>query len=98
VPSTIAEGRFDRTVAWQNRSIVDVPLATAIERPQQVDPDGILVRTAGGLGISLGDARGQPYLTVDLYQRPNRRKRVASFTSMSRRRYHVGTKLRPMVS
>lgn len=52
----IAEGRFDRMVAWQNRCVVDVPLATAIERPQQVDPDGALVRTARGLGISLGDA------------------------------------------
>ncbi len=52
----IAGGRFDRMVAWQNRRVVDVPLATAIERPQQVDPDSALVHTARGLGISLGDA------------------------------------------
>src|SRR5205085_11129978 len=51
----IAEGRFDRMVAWQHREVVDVPLAAAIERPQQVDPDGTLVRTARGLGICLGD-------------------------------------------
>ena len=51
----IAEGRFDRMVAWQHREVVDVPLASAIERPQQVDPDGTLVRTARGLGICLGD-------------------------------------------
>ena len=51
----IAEGRFDRMVAWQHRQVVDVPLAAAIERPQQVDPDGTLVRTARGLGICLGD-------------------------------------------
>jgi ATP-dependent phosphofructokinase / diphosphate-dependent phosphofructokinase len=51
----IAAGRFDRMVAWQDRRVVDVPLAQAIERPQEVDPAGALVRTARGLGISLGD-------------------------------------------
>jgi ATP-dependent phosphofructokinase / diphosphate-dependent phosphofructokinase len=40
----------------KNRCVVDVPLAMAIERPQQVDPDSALVRTTRGLGISLGDA------------------------------------------
>ncbi|MGH7091225.1 MAG: ATP-dependent 6-phosphofructokinase [Stellaceae bacterium] len=52
----IAAGRYDRMVAWQNRRVVDVPLAEAIQRPQEVDPDGTLVRTARGLGICLGDA------------------------------------------
>jgi 6-phosphofructokinase 1 len=51
----IAEGRFDHMVAWQNRRVVAVPLAQAIEVPQQVDRDSTLVRTARGLGISLGD-------------------------------------------
>ncbi|HUK58892.1 MAG TPA: ATP-dependent 6-phosphofructokinase [Stellaceae bacterium] len=51
----IAAQRFDRMVAWQNRRVVDVPLAEAIQRPQEVDPDGTLVRTARGLGICLGD-------------------------------------------
>jgi 6-phosphofructokinase len=51
----IAEGRFDRMVAWQNRQVVDVPLADAIRAPQRVDPDSALVHTARGLGISLGD-------------------------------------------
>ncbi len=51
----IAEGKFDRMVAWQNRRVVDVPLAQAIAAPQQVDPDSPLVRTARGLGIYLGD-------------------------------------------
>ncbi len=51
----IAEGRFDRMVAWQNRQVVDVPLADVIDRPQQVDPDGAIVRTARGLGISFWD-------------------------------------------
>ena len=52
----IAAERFDRMVAWRNRNVVDVPLATAIESPKLVDPEGTLVRTARGLGISLGDA------------------------------------------
>ena len=51
----IAEGRFDRMLAWQNRRVVDVPLRDAIARPQLVDPDGSLVRTARGLGVCFGD-------------------------------------------
>ncbi len=51
----IAESRFDRMVAWQNRMVVDVPIAEAIARYQAVDPDGALVRTARGLGICFGD-------------------------------------------
>ncbi|MCB2009001.1 MAG: 6-phosphofructokinase, partial [Geminicoccaceae bacterium] len=51
----IAEGRFDRMVAWQNRQVVDVPIADACAQYQAVDPDDTLVRTARGLGICLGD-------------------------------------------
>ncbi len=51
----IAAGRFDRMVAWQNRRVVDVPLARVVATPHRVDPDGALVRTARGLGICLGD-------------------------------------------
>ncbi|HMD66569.1 MAG TPA: 6-phosphofructokinase [Stellaceae bacterium] len=51
----VAAGRFDRMVAWQNRLVVDVPLAVAIAMPHCVDLDGALVRTARGLGICLGD-------------------------------------------
>jgi 6-phosphofructokinase 1 len=51
----IAAGRFDRMVAWQNRRVVDVPILEAIERYQAVDPQGALVETARGLGISFGD-------------------------------------------
>ena len=51
----IAKGCFDRMVAWQNRHVVDMPLAAAIETPQRVDMDDALVRTARGLGISFGD-------------------------------------------
>ncbi|HTZ79238.1 MAG TPA: ATP-dependent 6-phosphofructokinase [Stellaceae bacterium] len=51
----VAAGKFDRMVAWQNRAVVDVPLATAIAAPQVVDAKGAMIRTARGLGISLGD-------------------------------------------
>jgi 6-phosphofructokinase 1 len=51
----IAAGRFDRMVAWQNRRVVDVPIAEAIAHFQSVDPGGTLVTTARGLGISFGD-------------------------------------------
>jgi 6-phosphofructokinase 1 len=51
----IAAGRFDRMVAWQNRRVVDVPIAEAIAHYQAVDPGGTLVSTARGLGISFGD-------------------------------------------
>ena len=54
----IAEGKFDRIVAWQNRQVVDVSIVEAIEQYQAVDPDGTLVETARGLGICLGDAPG----------------------------------------
>ena len=52
----IAEKKFDRMVAWQNRQVVDVPLESVVGRSRTVDPDGTLVRTARGLGICLGDA------------------------------------------
>jgi 6-phosphofructokinase 1 len=51
----IAEGKFDRMVAWQNRRVVDVPLADAIARYQAVDVHSGLVKTARALGICLGD-------------------------------------------
>lgn len=51
----VAEGKFDRMVAWHHREVIDVPLAEAIEAYQAVDVDGTLVRTARGLGICLGD-------------------------------------------
>jgi 6-phosphofructokinase 1 len=51
----VAEGKFDRMVAWQGRRVVDVPLAEVIGAPVLVDPEDPLVHTARGLGISLGD-------------------------------------------
>lgn len=51
----IAKGKFDRMVAWKNRAVVDVPITDAIEQFQAVDTNGTMIRTARGLGISLGD-------------------------------------------
>ena len=51
----IADGKFDRMVAWQNRQVVDVSLADAIARYQAVDTASNLVKTARALGICLGD-------------------------------------------
>ncbi|GAA4252770.1 ATP-dependent 6-phosphofructokinase [Azospirillum formosense] len=51
----IAEGKFDRMVAWSNRGVIDVPIAEAIAEYACVELDGAMVKTARGLGISLGD-------------------------------------------
>lgn len=51
----IAEGRFDHMVAWANRGVIAVPIADAIARYSCVEPDDPLLKTARGLGISLGD-------------------------------------------
>ena len=51
----VAEGKFDRMVAWSNRDCIDVPLLDVVSHPHPVDPAGAVVRTARGLGICLGD-------------------------------------------
>jgi 6-phosphofructokinase 1 len=51
----VAEGKFDRMVAWQNRRVVDVPLSEAFNQVRLGEADDTLVRTARGLGICLGD-------------------------------------------
>lgn len=51
----VAEGKFNRMVAWQNREVVDVSIKDAIKTYQQVDLNSTMVRTARGLGICLGD-------------------------------------------
>lgn len=51
----IAQGKFDRMVAWSDRNVIDVAITDAIKRVRTVDRDGPLVRTARGLGICLGD-------------------------------------------
>ncbi len=52
----IAEGRYDRMVAWQNRKVVDFPIEECIAAYEAIDPvNDALVHTARGLGICLGD-------------------------------------------
>ena len=51
----IAEGRFDRMVAWRDRGVGDVPILEAIRHYQAVDPQATLASTARGLGICLGE-------------------------------------------
>lgn len=51
----VAEGKYDRMVAWKNRQVVDVPIDAAIAAYRAVDMNSSLVHTARALGISLGD-------------------------------------------
>jgi 6-phosphofructokinase 1 len=51
----IAQGKFDRMVAWRNRDIIDVPILEALSAYRTVDKNDTLVKTARGLGICLGD-------------------------------------------
>ena len=50
----IAEGGTGKMVALHTPNIVPVDLVDAVGVPRRVPPDGELVRTARGLGISLG--------------------------------------------
>jgi len=50
----IAQGKFDRMVAWQNRGIIDVDIDDVVGVYRCVDPGEPLVHTARGLGIYLG--------------------------------------------
>ena len=52
----VVAGKFNRMVAWRNRTIVDVALEDVIAAPALVDPEGPMVHTARGLGVCLGDA------------------------------------------
>ena len=51
----IAEGKYDRMVAWSQRQVIDVAIADAIARYQEVRSDDPILKTARGLGICLGD-------------------------------------------
>ncbi len=51
----VAQGKFDRMVAWQNREVVDVPIMEAIDQYRAVDVNGTLIRTAIGLGNYIGE-------------------------------------------
>ena len=51
----IADDKYDRMVAWQDRQVTSIPIAEAIADYRAVDPEDTLVKTARGLGICLGD-------------------------------------------
>jgi len=51
----LAQGKSDRMVAWQHRSVVDVALDEVVKRYNNIDVAGTLVHTARGLDICLGD-------------------------------------------
>lgn len=52
----IADGKFDRMVAWSDRQVIDVAIEDAIKAYQQVDLNSVMVHTARALGISFGDS------------------------------------------
>ncbi|MEO0470023.1 MAG: ATP-dependent 6-phosphofructokinase [Bacteroidota bacterium] len=51
----VLEGKFGRMAAFRNNTITDVSLKEATETYHVVSPDSYLVKTARGIGISLGD-------------------------------------------
>ncbi|MBE9028739.1 ATP-dependent 6-phosphofructokinase [filamentous cyanobacterium LEGE 11480] len=51
----IAQEKFNRMVAWQNRQVIDIPILDAIRQYRPVDREGTVAKTARGLGIYLGD-------------------------------------------
>ena len=55
----VAQGKFDRMVAWQDRGVVDVPISEVVGGARCVDPNGAMVHTARGLGLYVGE-RGNP--------------------------------------
>jgi phosphofructokinase-like protein len=53
----VAQRRFSRMVAWQDRGVIDVPLSDVTIGARTLDPDDALIRTARGLGIHMGEQR-----------------------------------------
>ncbi|NJK61856.1 MAG: ATP-dependent 6-phosphofructokinase [Synechococcaceae cyanobacterium SM2_3_1] len=53
----VAQGKFGRMVAWQNRRVVDVPIEEAIAQYRSVEIDGALVATARGLNTYIGEVQ-----------------------------------------
>jgi 6-phosphofructokinase 1 len=58
----VAQNRFGRMVAWQNRRVVDVPISEAIAQYRSVELDGALVATALGLNTYIGELDSDPSL------------------------------------
>ena len=51
----IGAGSAGRVAGWSRRGDGDLPLDEVVGRTRLVEPDDILVRTAQGLGIYIGD-------------------------------------------
>ena len=51
----IAEGKFGHMVSYQNYSVLDVPIATAVRKLKTVTLDNQMVETCRAIGISFGD-------------------------------------------
>jgi 6-phosphofructokinase 1 len=51
----VLDGRFGEMVAYRHPHIISVPFLEAIDRPNFVDPECDIVKTARGIGISFGD-------------------------------------------
>jgi 6-phosphofructokinase 1 len=51
----VAQNKFDRMVAWRDRSVIDVPIADVVGSARCVDPFGAVVHTARGLGTYVGE-------------------------------------------
>ena len=51
----VLEKRFGQMVAYRHPDIIAVPLSEAVNRPNLVDPQCNMIKTARGLGISFGD-------------------------------------------
>lgn len=51
----VAQGKFDRMVAWQNLDVVDIPINDVVKGARSVDIHSALVTTARGLGIYVGE-------------------------------------------
>ena len=51
----LAQKKFDRMVAWNERRVVDFPIQMGIETYKEVELDDSLVKTALALGIYIGD-------------------------------------------
>ncbi len=51
----IKERRFGHMVSYQNYQVMDVPIAEAVHKLRQVDPDGQFVEMARAVGMTFGD-------------------------------------------
>ncbi len=51
----VAQGRFDRMVAWNDRNVTDINLADVVTGSRPVDPHGALVLTARAMGAYVGE-------------------------------------------